>query len=935
MTPRTIILLVLVLFSCHYGNAQTYTVKGKLSDTLNFNPLPNAAVTLIRSSDSVMATFARAKEDGSFQVHPSATGKYIIMITFPGFADFLDVVNVENETPVDLGEIPMISKTNLLKEFVFTQQVAAIKIKGDTTEYVADSFLVKENATVEELLKRLPGIQVHKDGSVVAQGEKVQKILVDGEEFFTDDPAVVTKSLQAKAVDKVQVFNKKSDQAEFTGIDDGEKTKTINLQLKDNMKRGYFGRLDANGGAGENGTFFDEQVMVNAFRGKRKLSAFGIVSNTGTSGLGWEDRDKFGGGNNFDMDDNGNYYSYNYDEFSSWDGRYNGQGLPKVWTGGLHYSNKWNEDKQHFSTNYRYAKQNIETIGNTFTQNILPDSQYFSNQDKKTFSSAQRHRGDGTYEWKIDSLTSVRLTANANFTNTKSSSDYDGESLNEDYRLVSTSDRDINSDATAKSINSNLLFRKKFNKKSRTLSINLSENYTQSSSDAFFLSTNTFLDESGTLDSTIKFDQHKLNNSENLSVSSNITYTEPLSKLFFLELSYALRIDNNEADRKTYDRMGFGDYSDVANPFFSSSYVYDVMGNTGGTALSFADKKVKFSVGAKATNTAFSQTDKLQDTSFKYSFNNYYPQANFSYQFNRSKSFSIRYNGSTNQPRIEQIQPLRDNTDPLNIAVGNPSLTQEFRHRVNINFNNYKALTGSYTYAGGGGSYLDNAISRSENVIQGRKEYQFINVDGNYNAYLYGGYGYNIKKINLQMGFNTNINFNHSINYINGTKNISDFNSYSIGLDIEYETADEKFQINLNPRIAYNDNRATVSTQASSYWNSDNEFSVSYEFPLKFEAGSSINWFLRERTQVFDRNNNVFKWDAYVSKKLLKNDQLEIRVSVADILNQNLGFSRNAQNNYIMEDNYNTIRRYGLLRVIWNFTKSPLNAPADETLNIN
>ena len=241
---RYSLLLLLLLALSSAGFAQSYIVKGKVTDTVNFNPLVNASITLIHAEDSVLETFTRTKEDGTFSLNVSSTGKYIMMSTFPGFVDFVDKIEVKDEV-LDLGEVPMITRTHLMKEFVFTDQFAAIKVKGDTIEYVADSFKVKDNATVEELLKKLPGLQVDKDGNIQAHGQKVEKLLVDGEEFFTDDPAVVSKSLQAKAIDKVQVFDKKSDEAEFTGIDDGNTKRTVNLQLKDNMKKGYFGKVVA------------------------------------------------------------------------------------------------------------------------------------------------------------------------------------------------------------------------------------------------------------------------------------------------------------------------------------------------------------------------------------------------------------------------------------------------------------------------------------------------------------------------------------------------------------------------------------------------------------------------------------------------------------------------------------------------------------------
>src|SRR5690606_26738046 len=282
---------LLLLFST-VAYAQPYTIKGVVMDTLNQNALQNASITVLHAGDSVLETFTRTKQDGSFSVTVSEPGKYIMLSVFPGFADFVDKIDVKEGKPVtDLGEVPMVTRAHLLEEFVFTDQFAAIKIKGDTIEYVADSFKTRDNATVEELLKKLPGLQVDKDGNIQAHGQKVEKLLVDGEEFFTGDPAVVSKSLQAKAVDKVQVFDKKSEQAEFTGIDDGNTKRTVNLQLKDNMKKGYFGKVVAGGGTGDDREYFENQAMLNFFKGKKKLSAFGIMSNTGKIGLGWEDRE--------------------------------------------------------------------------------------------------------------------------------------------------------------------------------------------------------------------------------------------------------------------------------------------------------------------------------------------------------------------------------------------------------------------------------------------------------------------------------------------------------------------------------------------------------------------------------------------------------------------------------------------------------------------
>src|SRR6478609_6961813 len=227
--------------------AQSFNISGKIADTSEHVALGNAVVSILRPKDSVLITFTRTKPGGEFVLKQVPAGSYLLMVTYPKFADYVELLKLDSAN-IDLGKINIIRKSELLKEVVVTQKLGAIRMKGDTLAFMADSFKVKEGANVEELLKKLPGIQVNKNGEITAQGEKVQKVLVDGEEFFSDDPAVVTQNLRADAIDKVQVFDKKSDQAAFTGIDDGEKQKTINLQLKEDRKKGYFGKAKLAGG---------------------------------------------------------------------------------------------------------------------------------------------------------------------------------------------------------------------------------------------------------------------------------------------------------------------------------------------------------------------------------------------------------------------------------------------------------------------------------------------------------------------------------------------------------------------------------------------------------------------------------------------------------------------------------------------------------------
>ena len=934
---RITYLLTLIIILLSAPASGQYLIRGQISDKENHKRLEHAAVTLVHLPDSILTTFTRTDSSGRFFLRPDTTGSYIMMISFPGFADFVDEVAVKDKQPVEIGTIPLASRINLMNEFIFQQRQGSIKLKGDTTEYAADSFKVHDNATVEDLLKKLPGLQVDKNGSITAQGEKVQKILVDGEEFFSDDPAVVTRNLDAKSVDKVQVFDKKSDEAAFTGIDDGQKTKTINLKLKEDRKKGLFGKVQAGGGTDG---YYENQAMINAFKGKRQLSAFGIVANTGKMGLGWEDRSKYGSsGNNTEYDEEtGDMYSYyngGDNDNVNWQGTYNGEGLPSAWTGGLHYANKWDEDKLQLSGNYRYGKQNIDATGNVLTvYSLPPDSQFYRRQERRSFSQGERHSADGLFEWKIDTTSSLKATVNGGYKHTISNASYYTEtrgSLSD--TLINLSHRKLNSDATGKNLTSNIIYRKKFNKKGRSFFLSVNENYREGNTTSFLTSDNFYFLGANTADSV---NQRKDIITKALSVDGNASYTEPLSKTAYLNVSYGLNINNANTSNLSYNHTPGGTWSDIPDAEYSSNYDFNVLTHKASARLRFVYKKYNFSVGSNAYFTSFGQHDLLSDTSVSRNYTNFAPSASFNYNFSKQKRLSLNYNGNTRQPTIDQIQPLKQNTDPLNVAIGNPLLKQEFRNTVNFNYNNYKVLTDHYTYVNGGVTFVSNAISQAQSTDgEGRRTYQYINVNGNYNGWFYAGTGKKLNKLDMHAGINTSIMLGHANSYINGEQNTSTNNTYSLSFNInkDWTKGDKPLAgISFEPGISYNDNKATISTATTSYWSANIEASVYAELPGKLRINSSVEVNMRERTGVFDRNNNVVRWDAYIARKLGKANKAEVRLSVFDILNQNIGYNRFGTDNYITENNYNTIRRYGMLSLVWNFTKMPKgSAPVNES----
>lgn len=913
--------LTLILIGCISLSAysQQFSISGSVIDTSENKPIQNAVVSILRPVDSMLLKFVRTKSDGTFVISNLRSSKNIVLITYPGYADYADSTKSPDGSEVKLGRIPLTQKSQLLETVIVRQQVAAIRMKGDTLEYKADSFAVRQGATVDELLKRLPGITVNGKGEITAQGQKVNKVIVDGEEFFSDDPAVVIKNLQADAVDKVQVFDKKSDQAEFTGIDDGKSSKTINLSLKEDRKKGYF--VKATVGGGTNGTF-DNDLMANAFKGSKKVAVFGIMSNTGRQDLNWQENSQFGEGNDirYDEESGGMMMFWNGgDDFSS--GLNVEQGLPKAWTAGLHFSNKWNADKEKVNGNYRFYKNNQRADRQTISQYILPDTQFFNTSSRQAFSTYSRHFAKCVYDFAIDSSSSLKLTVNGNSIESENASRMMSAALNADSARVNNNERTANSQSAKHSINSSLLWRKKFKVKGRTLSINMDQQASDLSSDGFLRSLTDYFGPSGQTDSSELIDQKKLNKQNNFGLQTSIVYTEPLSKSIFMSVNYGYNFSKSESFRTALNKTG-SEY-DKRDSSLSNDFRFRYNVQSAGLDFKYNKKKLTVTVGSGVNYSTFRQTDLLNDTAQSYSFVNYFPKLSFRWGPNQQKGIRFSYNGRTNAPSLDQLQPVRENSDPLNIRIGNPNLRQEFAHTFNFSIFDYKVLKNRGYYFGVYSTLQDNAIGSSQTTdLGGKTTYQAINVDGNYMVNIYTSYMFKIKGLDANIDFGPELTRSKFSNRVNGFDNKNLSTDYTFFIRLFKWSEKRSFQF--GPRVTYTYAKNTLRPDVvTKYLTSSSEASLWTKLPLKFEFSTSAYVNLRQKTDVFGASRNSTKWDAYIAKKFLKKDNLELRLSVFDILNQNIGFNRTTNSNVIMQESYQTLKRFWMLSLQFNLTKTP------------
>ncbi|MFM9826958.1 TonB-dependent receptor [Flavobacterium sp.] len=909
------IVLLLLSFSAH---SQKTKLSGVVTDGEK-TPVYNSVVALLTPKDSILYRFVRSDKEGKFDIKNIKTGTFILMTSHNQYADYVDEIIIK-ENQNNIGPIGLISKSKLLQEVII--KTGSIRIKGDTTSYRASDFRVSANANVEDLLKKLPGIQVDKNGEIKAMGETVKKVLVDGEEFFGDDPGMAVKNLRADAVKEVQVFNKKSDQAEFTGIDDGNSQKTINLKLKENSKKGYFGKIDAASGPMTNiDSRYNSNLLFSSFKGKRKLSAFLLNGNTGQDGLNWEDNDKFGGGNDnvsMNMDDDGNvnyeWVGGNNDEETRVDTQ---NGFIKNTNAGLQYSNKWN-DKQTFNLTPKFNNQVYTNNNNRLDKTQVGQTQL--NENKKTLTNVERsnYKLNAVYDVKLDSMNTLKITARTNFYKTVSEEFTNGNTTDGDGILKNKNQINVDTKSNKNYLSAGILYKHKFAKKRRTFSMSLSLNRLNSNFDNFLKSDNESYT-AGVLSSNNNVDQNKIGDKTTQNSNLNLTYSEPVGKNFALQLGYQIDYNTGENNLLTYDLSNITGQYDLLVNDLSNQFKQKITVNKPNVKLSYNAKKINYSFGSGFGFTSFDLVDKTLNKQYNRNFTNLFPSATFSYKYKSNANLRINYNGATKQPTIDQLQPLRNNQDFFNQILGNPDLKQSFSNRINISQNSYNLLTESHSYIGINFRTTTNLISYNKNIDpeSAKTTTKPINTNGNFSTGFYMGYGFKIKKIDLQVGLNPSFNYNKSVISINDKLNNSKNLSSNLSVNLS-KSVEKKYEFSINNQFSNNQNSTSQNDETKSFNSNNLSAEIAIYIKEKWKLSTDYNLFTRQKTEDFQTNLSNQLWNARL-QRTFKNDEFTAYIMMRDILNRNIGIKRYNFENTIGEEQNDRLKRYVMLGFTWNF----------------
>ncbi|MGY4383979.1 hypothetical protein ACVWYN_001005 [Pedobacter sp. UYP24] len=899
---KLMVLIVMLSFLSFFSaSAQTdFSVKGMVIDTTSKSNLEKATVCVLNAKDSTLQKFTYTNKAG-FDIKNLQAGKYLIMITYPDYVDFVENFTLDAAKPsYNFSRIGMILKATLLNEVIVKARIVAIKIKGDTTEFNAAAYATQKNAKADDLLKQLPGMKINQSGAIIFQGEQVSKLLVDGEEFFSDDPTLVSKTIRADMVSKVQVYDQKSDAAKKTGIDDGIKVKTINLVLSEDKRKGVFGKLD--GGYGTD-NFYSEQAMVNKFDVKKKISAYGNFGNTGKVGLDGSDNSKYG-------------FGYSGRE-------YYGNGIPIARDAGMHFDTKWNKDKQNINANYKIGALNVDGNSSSITQNNLPGN-FNLRSNAGSFNSYTFNQSlSGSFNSKIDSTSDLNVNYSGNTGNGTYNGSNNAYTVRGNGILQNTNVTSSISDRKNESANASASYTKRLNKNGRSISINGSTNLSDYESSGYQLSDLKYYNTLGNVESQESIDQFKPSKTGNSNVSGGFNYSDKFSKTLSFNAGYNYSRSVKDNTNKSFNKSGSGQFN-MLDSIFSSDFSLVNLSNKYNFSLRYANgDKSNASIGSSIGNDGLKQTDKfIVGNTISRKFINWAPNASYYYKLSKSSNISLSYYGYTQQPSIYDLQPLRQNYDPLNIYVGNPGLKPSFSSTLNYRYYLYEpTLDRGINFRGYFGNTINPIVSNRNTDSLGVNTYMSSNIKGKQRSsyQVYGEVYGHATKLDFIVFIGMTIDGSSNYSYINSQLQKTKLTTYSPEFEIRKNQTVYSYYIDLSPKFTLNSSSLQTVNNNSKGFNADLGYYT--KLPRNFFMGSDMNYKFTAKNKVFDRKFEQLLLKTYFGRSFLKEEGLKLSITANDLFNQNTGYSRTGYDGSFTESRNTAIGRYFMFSASWDFSK--------------
>ena len=903
---KCLLMLLMILFSpMAFAQQSGVNVTGSVVEQGSDTPIEQATVRLLNVKDSAMVRGVVSARNGSFTLKNVKKGSYLLHITFIGYDPLYQPLQITGKkNPVNVGKLELSDGAIELGEAVVIGKAPEVTVRNDTVEYNADSYKVTEGSVLEDLLKKMPGVEVDSEGKITVNGKEVKKVMVDGKEFFSDDPKVASKNLPAKMIDKLQVLDKKSDMAQMTGFDDGEEETVINLTVKPGMKQGWFG--NAYGGYGSKDRY-EGNAMVNRFVNKDQITFMGGTNNTNNMGFSDLASTMFSG-----MGGGGGRRG----------GFGAGSGITSSGNAGLNFSKEFKPDKLTLGGNTRYSHSDNDARSKSDRQNILPgDSSSYDNSEAMSRTKSDNFGVDFRLEWKPDTMTQLIFRPSFSLSHSMNDNFSDATTLDNERDTVNTNKSSNYSESNGYNLNASIDFSRKLNNKGRVFSATLSGGNSDSYSDGMNRSDIVYFNQTDALKNSI-IDQRSRYDNKGFNYRAYVSWVEPIGHNNFIQATYSISQRKQEALKNVYNQDADGIYN-VLDSAYNQSYRNNFISQR--ASLSFKSQRAKFNytIGLNLDPSYSSSENFVGDTTLSKITRkvvNLSPMAQFNYMFDKRTNLRIMYNGRTSQPSMTQLQPVADISDPTNITIGNPDLNPRYTNNVFIRFQQFTPEKQRAFMIMANGSYIINDIVSytSYNQETGVKTTTYKNVNGNYSGNVRMMLNTPLKNKKFSINSMTMASFANSNGYINEEKNTNRNLILSERGGIDFRSS--YLDLGVNGNIRYN--ATSNSLQKENNQNTFNYGAGGYTtiyLPLNFKIESDVNWSTNSGYGDGFKQNEVL-WNASASKSFLKNNQGTLRFKIYDILQQRSNISRSVTASYIQDSEYNTLGSYFMVHFIYRFS---------------
>lgn len=897
-----LISLTLILSATSMASIAQYTINGKVEDKVTNIPLTGVTINLLNTKDSLLRSISTNRL-GMFSFKNMPKGMYSVLATNISYQSFKSSVtlinkNIHIDISLESGEIA-------LEEIEITG-IPAVSLRGDTTEFDAKRFSTREYADADELVVQIPGVEMDEEGNVKAHGEEVTKIIVDGKEFFSTDPRIALKTLPAEIIDKIQLIDEKSEQARFSGFDDGERQKVINIVTKPNKKRGTFGK--ASSGYGDENKFA-LNTSVNRFDGDKKIAINLMANNVNETNFAEQGRGGSRQGNN------------NTD-----------RGLSDTYAGAINYNNDFFNNTMDVSGDYNFRSSKTSVISLSDIEYILGNRANQSRaQEQYSLNRQTEHKANARVRWNISNNQRVDFAPNLSYRSIgRTGSNHFSTFLNQDALLNKSARRNDNN-GTNFNIGGRLTYMYRFKKPGRTISLSASGN--KSTNDA--LGKNLALTEyykDALLNRIDTNNNQSITNGYGSGFNNRLSFTENISRQSRLQLSYNYRNTLNYSDRETFEWLTetgqLGELNDRLSNEFRNDYNY----HKGGLSFSYNKKdSLRFQIGLSYQH-GVRHNDRTIPIHLvtRASFGSFHPELSATYNINQEKRLEINYNTSTNTPTVNQLQDFINNQNELNIRNGNPDLHQEYNHQVKIQYKDVKRSTGqsfnssmnfNYTNDKIVNSVLttDTALTLFDDIRLGAGgQYTIpINVDGAYSVRWTNSFGIPIKKWKLNINLNNTTFYNSNFAVLN-EEFVQGYN-YGIQQRVGLNTnINKKFVSGLNYRTTLTLSENPVSRVAAyKVYTHIANHTLTYEFLGSLIVHSNL-LYIYNSGLLESPGTNTILWNASLGTKFLKQKNAELSLKAFDIFNRAQNIARRVTDIAITDVTSNTLTRYFMLSLNYN-----------------